>query len=172
MRALISVQCHSRCHGPNFIQIWRLSGPRYVAVHLRMLEPSESKFLQEVRRRGPDVVDEMREQYVMSTEYVTKKRAEAGLGADVPIFVGTFLLFSPVGTNLTRLSDLASTNAVVTVPWHGLDPAARPLFVLIGVRLCPNWKTMQAQTTSGLHSPRRLSLRLAPGASPPRTTRC
>ena len=63
-------------------------GPRYVAVHLRKLEPLTVAFLKDVRRRGQEVVDEMREQYVMSPEYVTKKRAEAGLG-DVAVFVGT-----------------------------------------------------------------------------------
>ena len=63
-------------------------GPRYVAVHLRKLEPLTVAFLKDVRRRGQEVVDEMREQYVMSPEYVTKNRAEAGLG-DVAVFVGT-----------------------------------------------------------------------------------
>ena len=62
--------------------------PKYVAVHLRELDPYTARWVGGIRKRGEAIRKDMYQQFYMSPEYVGGQRKTAGLES-APIFLGT-----------------------------------------------------------------------------------
>ena len=64
-------------------------GARYIGVHLRNLDPLKSKFLGKVRAKGEYALEQLRQQYTMSPEYVDGWRKKLKLD-NAAVYLGLF----------------------------------------------------------------------------------